>query len=444
MYALLDFTHDPTATSWVEGADHEAADFPLQNLPHGVFRRRGTQQAFRGGIAIGHAVLDLAEVQVRGGLGEAAALALHHAASGTLNGFMALGPAQWSRLRHALFAALKTGSPDQPRLSGALLALAESEHALPAQIGDFTDFFASLHHATRTGAMLRPENPLLPNYKYVPVAYHGRSSSIDISGHAIRRPCGQIRPQGAEIPVFGPTKRLDFELELGLFVGPGNAPGTSIPVDQAEDHLFGACVLNDWSARDIQAWEYQPLGPFLAKNFATTISPWIVTMQALAPFRRKLDRPPADPPPLPHLAQAAAPGNAQCHAALDIRLRVALQSAAMCGENMPTHVLAESNASHAYWSVAQMVAHHTSNGCNLRPGDLLGTGTLSGPAADQLGSMLELTGGGTCPVKLPDGQARGFLEDGDTVVMQAWCEAPNARRIGFGKCSGVILPAIGA
>jgi fumarylacetoacetase len=432
---MIDDTHDPDATSWVVSANDPGTDFPVQNLPFAVFRRRGTNEGFRGGVAIGAFVLDLAAVEAGGGLGAPAATALRAAGSDRLNGLMALGKSHWSALRHALFAGLEAGSARQDQLAPALIAQEAAEYALPATIGDFTDFYTSIHHATSVGSLLRPENPLLPNYKYLPVAYHGRSSSVGISGQAVPRPAGQQRGPGAAAPSFGPSTRLDFELELGFFVGSGNAIGHAIPVAEAENHVFGACVLNDWSARDIQAWEYQPLGPFLGKNFATTLSPWIVTIEALAPFRTAFLRDAADPAPLPHLALGAAAGRA----AFDVRLEVALQSAAMRDAGMAPQRVAHSNYRYAYWTVSHMVAHHTCNGCNLRAGDLLGTGTLSGPGADEMGSMLEITHGGAAPVMLPTGEQRRFIEDGDSVVMRAWCERAGARRIGFGACVGTVV-----
>jgi fumarylacetoacetase len=437
-YIMIDDTHDPDATSWVESANAPGTDFPVQNLPFAVFRRQGTNEAFRGGVAIGALILDLAAAEASGGLGAQAAAALRAAGSDRLNGLMALGKPHWSALRQALFAGLKTGSTRQNQLAPALIPQAEADYALPAAIGDFTDFYASIHHATAVGAMLRPQNPLLPNYKYLPVAYHGRSSSVALSGQRLRRPSGQQRGPAAEAPSFGPSTRLDFELELGFFIGPGNDLGHPIEVAGAEAHVFGACILNDWSARDIQAWEYQPLGPFLSKSFATTISPWIVTIDALAPFRAPFVREASDPALLPHLALGAAAGTA----AFDVRLDVALQSTAMQAAGMKPQCVAHSNYRYAYWTLSQMVTHHTSNGCNMRPGDLLGTGTLSGPGTDELGSMLEITQGGRMPVMLHSGEQRSFVEDGDSVVMRAWCDRAGARRIGFGACVGTVVQAI--
>jgi fumarylacetoacetase len=314
---------------------------------------------------------------------------------------------------------------------------AEAEYALPARVGDFTDFFASIHHAAAVGRLRRPDNPLPPNYKWLPVGYHCRSSSLGVSGQRFRRPVGQVLPKGAERPVLGPSWHLDYELELGAFVGVGNVPGEPVPIGAAESHLFGLCLLNDWSARDIQVWESQPLGPFLSKNFAATVSPWIVTLEALAPFRVPYQRPTGDPAPLPYLdshANAAA-------GALDIELEVLLQTAAMRARGLPPQPLAHSNFRHAYWTLAQLLAHHTVNGCSLAPGDLLGTGTLSGPAPEQAGSLLELTQGGRAPLSLANGETRSYVEDGDVVVMRGWCAAEGAARIGFGEVRAEVLPA---
>jgi fumarylacetoacetase len=435
---LLNETHDPAARSWVESANEPDTDFPIQNLPFGVFRRAGSGETFRGGVAIGTQILDMAALQEMHQLQGMAAQALAAAVSESLNALMALGPAHWSQLRRAIWELLHERQADSKLLERALVAQADASFALPAVIGDFTDFYASIHHATTVGGLYRPENPLMPNYKWVPVAYHGRSSSIAVSGQRFARPVGQRMPPDAAEPVVGPSVQLDYELELGLFVGPGNALGQPIPVAQAQEHVFGFSVLNDWSARDIQRWEYQPLGPFLGKNFATTISPWVVTLEALAPFRTAWTRPAADPPPLEHLAL----GEHADVAALDVMLSVSLQSERMREENLPPQLVAQSNYRHAYWSFAQMLAHHTSNGCNLRPGDFIGTGTLSGPGAAELGSFLEVTRGGRQPFMLPTGEARNFIADGDAVVMRAWCAREGAARIGFGECTGIVLPAV--
>jgi fumarylacetoacetase len=439
MSALLDETHDPALRSWVASANQADTDFPLQNLPFAVFRRRGADEAWRGGVAIGDQVLDLAAVTTArafdGLAGEAAALG----AQPRLNALMAAGPAAWKALRLALSRGLREGSPAQAVLADCLVPQAEVEHEVPARIGDYTDFYTSIHHATNIGRLFRPDNPLLPNYKWVPIGYHGRASSVVVSGHDFPRPCGQTLPAGAGEPVHGPCQRLDIELELGVWIGPGNAQGEPVPLSGATGHLFGLCLLNDWSARDIQAWEYQPLGPFLSKNFATTVSPWIVTMDALAPFRVPFERPEGDPSPLPYLDSPAE----RAQGALDIRLAVDLRSARMRADGQAAATISATSYRHAYWTVAQLVAHHTVNGCNLQPGDLFGTGTLSGPTLDQAGALIELTQGGKQPLTLPNGEQRRFLEDGDEVVLRGWCEAPGARRIGLGACAGTVLPARG-
>ena len=372
----LNETHDPAHASWVESANAPHGDFPLQNLPFGVFRRSGSNEAFRGGVAIGDQVVDLAAACAVGVLsGDAAAAA----AQETLNAFMAMGPAAWSALRLALSRALRRGAPAQEALERGLVPRAEAELALPAQIGDYTDFYTSVHHATAIGRQFRPDNPLLPNFKWIPIGYHGRASSIVVSGRGFRRPRGQTLPPGPpapgagpSTPVFGPAKRLDYELELGIFVGGGNRLGEPIPIGAAESHAFGIVLLNDWSARDIQAWEYQPLGPFLAKSFATTISPWIVTLDALAPYRVPWQRPPDEPQPLAYLD---SPHNRDA-GAFDIHLEVRLETETMERRGIAPARLAKSNFRHAYWTLAQLIAHHSVNGCNLRAGDLLGSGTL--------------------------------------------------------------------
>jgi fumarylacetoacetase len=431
-------THDVAVRSFVASANEPGADFPLQNLPFGVVRRRGSSEPFRGAVAIGDQVLDLAAL-ARGNLVEGeAARALAACNAPTLNAFMALGAPAWSRLRRVVWRLLRHDAPERARVQQCLIAQAEVEHALPAAIGDYTDFYASIHHATSVGRMFRPDQPLMPNYKWVPIAYHGRASSIGVSPQRFHRPIGQRLPPGAGRPVVGPTQRLDYELELGIFIGAGNALGTRIPINAAESHVFGLCLLNDWSAREIQAWEYQPLGPFLAKNFATTISPWIVSLEALAPYRVPFSRPADDPEPLPYLD---APG-VRAHGAIDIQLEVELSTAKMRAAREAPHVLSRSSYRHAYWTVAQLVAHHTVNGCNLQPGDLLGTGTQSGPTAAEAGSLLELTAGGKRPLTLPNGETRAFLEDGDIVTLRAWCERDGVARIGFGAAVGEVLPAV--
>ena len=433
----LNETHDPSLRSWVESANASGGDFPLQNLPFAAFRRRGSAEAFRGGVAIGDQVLDLAAVASRGVLQGVAAQAAQAAAQPQLNDFMAMGQQAWSALRLALSRALRQGAAEQAALQPCLVPQSHVEYTVPARIGDYTDFYTSVYHATNIGRQFRPDNPLLPNYKWVPIGYHGRASSIGVSGQSFARPQGQTMPPGAEAPQFGPSRRMDIELELGVFIGSGNAQGDPVEMAQAEDHVFGICLLNDWSARDIQGWEYQPLGPFLSKNFATTISPWIVTLEALAPYRVAFTRPADDPQPMAYLDSAH---NREA-GALDIQLQVGLQTQAMRDAGQGDATICRTSYRHAYWTVAQMVTHHTVNGCNLQSGDLLGSGTLSGPTLDQAGALIELTTGGKNPISLPNGQTRTYLEDGDTVVIRGWCEKAGAARIGFGECVGTLLPA---
>jgi fumarylacetoacetase len=434
----LDETHDPALASWVASAQAPEADFTIQNLPFGVVRRRGCEEPWRVAVAIGDQALDLAALGARGLLGGAAADALAAARGPDLNTLMALGPTAWRALRLALSRLLREGSPHRQAVTGCLVEQAALEHAVPARIGDYTDFYTSVYHATSIGRQFRPDNPLLPNYKWVPIGYHGRASSVRVSGADFHRPVGQTMPPGADRPIVRPCQRLDLELELGAFIGAGNSLGERIDIAQAEDQLFGLVLLNDWSARDIQAWEYQPLGPFLAKNFATTISPWIVTMEALAPFRRPFARAAGDPAPLPYLDGA----HNRAQGAIDIELEALLQTRAMRDAGLAPARLCVTNATHAYWTLAQLVAHHTVGGCDLQPGDLLGTGTLSGPAPDQAGALIELTQGGRQPIALPGGEQRVYLEDGDTVILRGWSQAPGAARVGFGECRATVLPAL--
>jgi fumarylacetoacetase len=433
----LDATNDPLCKSWVPSADRFDGDFPIQNLPIAVFRRRGASAGFRGGVAIGDQILDLAALAATGALTGEAAQALSAAAQSTLNGLMQLGPGSWSVLRQALFAGLLERSALRPVFEPCLVPQAEVEYAVPADIGDFTDFYSSIHHATAVGRMFRPDSPLMPNYKWMPIGYHGRSSSIGVSGQSFHRPQGQRLPPGDSEPRVGPSQRLDYELELGVFLGNGNPLGCRIPVADAESHVFGLCLLNDWSARDIQAWEYQPLGPFLAKNFATTLSPWIVSLQALAPFRVPAARGSGDPEPLGYLTSAS--NNAA--GGFDIRLEAFLQTASMLERREPPQQLSSTSFRHSYWTLAQLIAHHTVNGCNLRAGDLLGTGTQSGPDPGEAGSLLELSSGGKQPIRIGTDETRTFLEDGDSVIFRAWCAKPGAARIGFGEVRGRVLPA---
>jgi fumarylacetoacetase len=436
--ASLNETHDPKLKSFVASANDGVTDFPIQNLPFCVFSRADLHDDFRGGVAIGDQILDLAALAKLHLLSGVAAQAMQACAEPTLNRFMAMGCDTWSALRLALSRLLAHGSAQEGMLRACLVPQSEAEYALPAKIGDYTDFYASVHHATNVGKLFRPDNPLLPNYKWVPIGYHGRASSVGISGQRFHRPTGQVCGAGQTIPVLQASKRLDYELEMGIFVGTGNALGERVAIDQAESHIFGMCLLNDWSARDIQGWEYQPLGPFLAKNFATTISPWIVTMEALAPYRAAFTRPTDDPQPLPYLSSVA---NAES-GALDITLEVAIETAKMRAAKNAPHTLSHGNLRDAaYWTVAQLLTHHTVSGCNMQPGDLLGTGTMSGPHEGSQGALLEITEGGKKPVALANGEIRTFLEDGDVVIMRASCEREGAVRIGFGSCVGEVLPA---
>jgi fumarylacetoacetase len=401
----LDATHDPAQRSWVSSANVPGGDFPLQNLPFASFRRAKSGEGFRGGVAIGEQVLDLGALHALGVFAGLAGTALAACTQPVLNSFMALGPEASGALRAALSAALRTDSPLAGRLRSLLIPQAAVEYRVAAQIGDFTDFYASIHHASAVGRLFRPDNPLLPNYKWVPIAYHGRASSVRVSGGEFHRPLGQVMPPGAATPQLLPTRRLDYELELGAFVGRGNALGERVPLAEAERHVFGLCLLNDWSARDVQAWEYQPLGPFLAKNFATTVSPWVVTLEALAPFRVPWVRPAGEPAPLAYLDDA---GTRAC-GGIDIQLEAWLETAGMRGRGRPPQRLSHSSFRDSWWTVAQMLTHHTVNGCNLEAGDLIGSGTQSGAQPGAAGSLLELTQGGKQLLELPDGESRTFL-----------------------------------
>jgi len=439
--SLIDHTHDPLARSWVASANADDTDFPIQNLPFGRFRRTGTGEDWRLGVAIGDQILDL-KLAVGAGpwdLRWSSPLQrlLEVLALGDLNAFMALSAAERRSVRHGLFAGLREGSMGEAALQPCLVPQVAAEMSLPCFIGDYTDFYTGIHHATTVGKLFRPDNPLLPNYKWVPIGYHGRVSSIGVSGSTVRRPLGQLKAPDSEVPVLAPCKRLDYELELAAFVAGGNVLGEPIAMAKADDHLFGVTLLNDWSARDIQAWEYQPLGPFLAKNFGSTISPWIVTMDALEPFRVPFAHPESDPQPLPYIDSAKN----RAEGGYDIELEVWLQTAAMRDQGEPATRLMRSNFKHAYWTLAQMLTHHASNGCNLQPGDLMGTGTQSGPEAGEGGSMLELSQGGKQAMTLPNGEQRTFLLDGDTVILRAHTARAGARRIGFGDCSATITPA---
>ena len=439
MKPILDETHDSKMQSWVESANIAGADFPIQNLPFGVFRR-GDAGKPKVGVAIGDRILDLDGMQRDGLLAdEDIRLAANACASDSLNPLMTIGPGARRVLRRRLHAVLREDAPpaDRQAASRHLVAQADVEMLLPAAVGDYTDFYASIFHATNVGKLFRPDNPLLPNYKYIPIGYHGRASSLVPTGTPVRRPCGQTRDGEAD-PKFGPTKALDYELELGFFMSAGNKLGETIPIGRAEEHIFGVCLVNDWSARDIQAWEYQPLGPFLGKSFATSLSPWLVTMEALAPFRTAaFQRAEGDPAPLPYLFSRSD----QEQGGLDLGLEVSLLSVQMREAGIAPVILGRSNFRDMYWTMAQMLTHHASNGCNLRPGDLLASGTVSGADKQACGSLLELTARGKDPVALPTGEQRKFLEDGDEVILRGFCERDGFRRIGLGACRGTIRPA---
>jgi fumarylacetoacetase len=458
---MIDRSHAPARRSWVASANQHP-EFPIQNLPFGVFTPEGGRP--RGGIAIGDEIFDIASALKLGLFNGPAARAAEAACGATLNSFFALGSEARNALRQAAGDVLDAEGKDRAQIEGLrtdfIHSAATCRLEVPAMVGDYTDFFAGIHHATNAGKLLRPDNPLLPNYKHLPVGYHGRASSIVSSGMPVRRPSGQrIRARaypnsasevgpsridptwaaaGEQGPSFGPSRSLDFELELGVWIGPGNPLGTPIAVGRAADHIAGFCLLNDWSARDIQAFEYQPLGPFLGKNFCTTVSPWVITPEALAPFRMpQPPRPPEDAIPLPYLLDPSD----QAAGALDIELEVFLCSQGLQSKGLAAQRLAASNARHLYWTVAQLVAHHTCGGCNLRAGDLFGTGTISSDAPDGLGSLLEISAGGRRPIELASGETRRFLEDGDTIILRAHCRREGFATIGFGECRGTIAPA---
>ena len=414
----IDETHDPAAESWVETANAPGSEFPLQNLPFGIFRsRKNRGDAPRGGVAIGDQILDLAALGVKTGP--------------TLNALAGQGRPVWRNLRKELWKSLSKKNKSYKRLEKHLLPMKDADMLLPVAVGDYSDFYTGIHHATNVGRLLRPDNPLLPNYKWVPIGYHGRASSIVVSGTPVVRPKGQIKTGDA--PVYAPSQRLDYEAELGFILGSATRLGRPIAIGDALEHVFGVVLLNDWSARDIQAWEYQPLGPFLAKSFATTISPWIVTLEALAPFRcPAFARPEGDPRPLPYLHDEAD----QRSGGFAIQVEMHLRTARMRQDRIPPQRLSRASFRDSYWTLAQIVTHQTSNGCNLQPGDVLGSGTISGSAPDSLGSMMELTQAGKSPIALPAGESRAFLADGDEVIERGRCEASNYRAIGFGEAAG--------
>lgn len=418
---MFDSNH-PSLRSWVISANEPGCDFPIQNLPYGRFRE-STDANWRIGVGIGDQVLDLQKTGL-----------INH---DDMPRLLSLDLVERLALRDAISLGLQHGSSEQALFKAALLPMNRLELGLPCDVGDYTDFYVGIHHAAAVGKLFRPDNPLLPNYEWVPIGYHGRSSTLIASGVGFKRPLGQIKAVDAEQPSLQPTTRLDFELELGIIIGSGNAQGCPIAIDKADEHVFGLTLFNDWSARDIQAWEYQPLGPFLGKNFASTVSPWIVTLEALAPFRKAFKRSVEGPAPLTYLSSAL---NSE-KGAFDIRLEVLLQTEAMRRAGLPFERISYSGFEEsAYWTVAQLVTHHTVNGCALRPGDLLGTGTLSGPLPEQAGSLLELSEGGKKPITLANGEQRIFLQDGDTIALKAWCEKPGFVRIGFGECLATVLP----
>lgn len=444
MYAL-NATHSQDLVSWVESANQPKTDFPIQNLPYCVFQTVENPASI--GIGIGDQILNLRVCGEAGLLNSDFALVSQQT---TLNSLMALPPAQQTQLRARIVDLLSEGSPDADRIaSEGLVSQASVEFLLPCNIGDYSDFYASVYHATNVGSMFRPDNPLLPNYKHIPIGYHGRASSIVISGTPIRRPVGQLTPaEPGAAPTRDACKLFDYELEVGCLVGQGNQLGDSISIDDAEAHMFGLILLNDWSARDIQKWEYQPLGPFLAKSFASTISPWVVTMEALAPFRcPEFKRDSEDPRPLSYLASDS---NSK-FGGIDLQLEVYLLTEQMQHQGFEPQLLTQGSFTNLYWTFAQMLTHHSSNGCNLRPGDMLGSGTVSGLNRDSRGCMLELTwdgdqqnalpGSQRTPIKLPTGEERKFLADGDSVIFRGFCETSDHRRIGFGVCTGQVLPA---
>jgi fumarylacetoacetase len=439
--AKLDESHDPALLSWIESANDSATDFPVQNLPFGVFRRDFEERP-RVGIAIGDQVLDCLAAARAGCFAALGPLVDDALQSWSLNALLTLGRGDARAVRLAASRLLRHGTPEARRAQGLretiVTAMDQVSMLVPAEIGDYTDFYASVYHATNVGSMFRPEAPLLPNYKYVPIGYHGRASSIVPNGTPVRRPRGQTRPDANAPPAYGIAGSLDYELEIGAFVCGENAIGETVPLARAEERIFGLCLLNDWSARDVQSWEYQPLGPFLSKSFATTVGPWVVTLDALQPFRTAaFTRPAGDPAPLPYLDDPLD----RERGGFAITLEVWLRSEAMRAAGIPAVRLSSGSFDSMYWTVAQLLAHHSSNGCNMRPGDLLGSGTVSGPDRDSRGCLLELAWRGAEPVALPSGERRSFLADGDEVIFRGWCERDGAARIGFGECRGEIRAA---
>ena len=430
---MTDATHDPTRLSWVASANGHT-EFPIQNVPFGVFSTQGDKR--RGGVAIGDAILDIGAALNAGLFSGIAREAAEAAAGPELNPLLALPATARRALRQCLSEILAADSDARGKASQLLHDAAVCTMHLPANVGDYTDFFAGIHHARKGGEISRPDNPLMPNYKYVPVAYHSRASSVRPSGEDVRRPNGQRKLPNEAAPTFAPCRNLDYELELGVWIGHGNRQDEAIPIGQAAQHIAGFCLLNDWSARDIQSWESQPLGPFLGKSFRTSVSPWIITTEALEPFRMTQPaRPDGDPAPLSYLLDAAD----QSHGALDIDCEVFLSTPAMRVAGIEPHRMCRSNTRELYWTVAQMVAHHASNGCNLRPGDLFGSGTISGTDATGIGCLLEMTFGGRDAITLTNGETRRYLEDGDEVIFRAHCQRAGAVTIGFGECRGRVV-----
>lgn len=436
-----DHTHDASRRSWLASANVLGTDFPIQNLPFSVVRRAGSSEAFRCAVAIGDSAIDMVHLAQASCFEPELACILQACAQPRLNELMALGPLAWQRLRHALFAFLEDGATGESVeiVREALLPLCELEYSVPATIGDYTDFYTSYYHAHNVGTLIRPEQPIAPNFFWLPIAYHGRVSSIGVSGTPIRRPFGQSVPPGKSEPIYTACAMLDYELELGVFVGQATKIGHPAALDAVDQHIFGLCLLNDWSARDVQWWEMAPLGPFLAKNFATTISPWIVTLEALAPYRVAWSRAKNEPQPLRYLESE----NNRKGGALDIRLQVTLQSAAQRQTGRPATLLSETSFRHQYWSIGQMLTHHTSGGCPLNVGDLIGSGTISGPLPNEAGALVELSRGGRQPVELGNGEKRSFLADGDIVTLRGWCDRSGFVRIGFGDCYAEVLPSLG-
>ncbi|NHC37410.1 fumarylacetoacetase [Scytonema millei] len=435
MIRPINSTHNPNLRSWVDSANQKNTDFPIQNLPFGVFRPRNSNNS-RIGVAIGDRILDLTACCQAGLLQELPQELQAACTAPKLNQLMAMGSKAASALRNRLSHLLRADAQNPPLESKILCSMSEAELLLPANIGDYTDFYASIFHATNVGKLFRPDNPLLPNYKYVPIAYHGRASSIVPSGTAIARPKGQRKNSGESVPSFGFSQHLDYELEVGFFISNGNQLGHPISIDDVEEHIFGLCLVNDWSARDIQAWEYQPLGPFLSKSFATTISPWVVTLEALAPFRcASFQRPQGDPLPLPYLSSA----HDTKLGGIDLTVEALIRSEQMRAAEMQPFCLSRASFKSMYWTLAQMLAHHSSNGCNLRSGDLLASGTVSGAEAGTQGCLLEITQRGSKPIQLPTGEVSSYLNDGDEIELRGYCEQEGYARVGFGECRGRIL-----